>query len=90
MRNQWRKSAIFAGTSFKLFVKVLDTPLNNMYVKTICETSWFHLQILGDKSFVMICAIWYHLYNLKTVKKHSRWNVTSAKSDTPPGCFSCF
>ena len=41
------------------------------------------------KSYVMACAIWYHLYNLKNAKNtHKACNF--AKSNTAPWVFSRF
>ena len=41
--------------------------------------------------FVMDCAIWYHLYNLKKRKKHPwRSGTFNIKSNTPPWVFFTF
>ena len=47
-------------------------------------------------SYVMLCAIWYHLYNLKNVKKHPWRSVAFSKvavftkSNIPPWVFFSF
>ena len=43
------------------------------------------------RTYVMRCAIWYRLYNLKNVKKHLWRSVTfSLKVRLLHGCFSRF
>ena len=46
------------------------------------------LQILATKLYVMLCAIWHHLHNLKKGEKYPRRSVTFSK--VLHECFPCF
>ena len=41
-------------------------------------------------TYVMFCTIWYHLHNLKNVKKNPWRNVTFSKVAGYPPCFTFF
>ena len=45
---------------------MIYSPLSS---RTIYNTTYFHFFIVFLIVFVMRCAIWYRLYNLKNVKK---------------------
>ena len=63
----------------KIFVVIVKGMLKDSKFQDLILFVHYYLELLKMKQYVMCCAVWYHLYNLKKREKHLWKSVTFSK-----------